>query len=220
MRDDPSKRYEPSETPARVLVGHWLRVYARDLSIRALISLVVGLIVVAGTLDAGARANRWVRILQIMTRSTLLEMDGEIRAYRANNGKLPPDLAVLEGFRRDAWDRPLIYTVRGESYALSSLGADGLPGGVGLDSDLTPGPPPSHATPTLAEFLAHPSSAQMIRAAWLAGTGAFGLTLWTIRRQGFGRGSLALLSWRVALTLVGTLTLSMWLIVLHVPSGH
>ena len=38
---------------------------------------------------------------------------------------------------RDPWSRPLIYTVDGSAFSLQTLGADGRPGGVGGDRDIT-----------------------------------------------------------------------------------
>jgi hypothetical protein len=59
------------------------------------------------------------------------------------NNSLPPDLSVLpkrEGFANqttDGWGRPLIYSTNtDETVSLTSLGRDGVPGGMGDDADI------------------------------------------------------------------------------------
>jgi hypothetical protein len=66
-----------------------------------------------------------------------------IEQYFQRNKQLPEDLSALSpraGYwnrTTDQWDRPLRYVAdSGDSFTLSSLGADGTPGGAGDDADL------------------------------------------------------------------------------------
>lgn len=73
---------------------------------------------------------------------------GLLEVYRSEKKTHPGSLAALaEGLGereqawlakacRDAWDRPLLYEKRGDSFSLASLGADGEPGGEGICRDL------------------------------------------------------------------------------------
>jgi general secretion pathway protein G len=70
--------------------------------------------------------------------------DEGLRALRER----PPGLAAWDGpyLRKDApndpWNRPFIYRSAGDGYELSSLGADGRPGGRGDDLDEVGTPEP------------------------------------------------------------------------------
>jgi hypothetical protein len=66
-----------------------------------------------------------------------------VAIYYRKNGALPPGLGglpVKDGWPEratDAWGRELIYSVEGaDRFTLSSLGRDGVEGGVGDDRDL------------------------------------------------------------------------------------
>ena len=78
-----------------------------------------------------------------ITPSAMTETSVRIEMYYTRNKRLPPDLNVLpvrKGYANrttDAWGRPLIYVVNGDdSFTLSSLGADGAPGGSADNADL------------------------------------------------------------------------------------
>lgn len=64
----------------------------------------------------------------------------KLDAYRAANGKYPATLADLPGGApKDAWNRDFEYSTPGlgADYDMVSLGADGQPGGEGLDADIS-----------------------------------------------------------------------------------
>ena len=81
--------------------------------------------------------------LQRFQGATLRRMDSvakyQIRPYHEKNGEFPDSLDKCEshGYRRsDLWDNPFVYTSDGETWRLVSYGADGKPGGIGLDTDI------------------------------------------------------------------------------------
>lgn len=61
---------------------------------------------------------------------TLDELAAAVEASEGRHGQW------LRSSMRDAWDRPLVYEITAEGYALRSLGADGAEGGEGFDADL------------------------------------------------------------------------------------
>lgn len=65
----------------------------------------------------------------------------EIEDYQSKQEKLPASLDDVftnpDAYsRRDCWDHPLVYVTDGKTWTLTSYGADGKPGGVGLDTDI------------------------------------------------------------------------------------
>lgn len=75
--------------------------------------------------------------------------------YFADHQKL---LEAGSGFgRRDGWGNPIVYEPHGKTYTLRSLGADGKPGGAGIDADSTYKEKGARAhAPTLNQFLSSP----------------------------------------------------------------
>lgn len=80
---------------------------------------------------------------QTLTRTAMTETTARIAMYYQRNKRLPPDLRVLpvlEGHinrTTDAWNRSLLYMIVSENtFTLSSLGEDGLPGGAGDNADV------------------------------------------------------------------------------------
>lgn len=78
-----------------------------------------------------------------LTRTACIRAEVRICNYYAKNGRLPPSLTALPpddpsyaDSLTDAWDRPIQYSIEGESVTLMSLGADGRPGGSGDDFDV------------------------------------------------------------------------------------
>ncbi|RKN47935.1 hypothetical protein D7223_12970 [Micromonospora endolithica] len=64
----------------------------------------------------------------------------ELERYHATHGRYPAQLADLAGGPyRDAWNRELVYRLpgSGNDYDLISFGADGEPGGEGVDADIS-----------------------------------------------------------------------------------
>ena len=85
-------------------------------------------------------------------RMSIVTLTGAVENYRRIHGKLPESLDVLcqpdpkyagEAHLTDAtipddpWDHPFVYEkTSGSKFTISSLGADGAPGGEGEDADI------------------------------------------------------------------------------------
>jgi hypothetical protein len=102
--------------------------------------------------DAAARARRelqWVQELQTAQKRGLwlAAVDAARRVasaaerYRLDRGAYPRDAKdlvprYLEGLVQDPWGETVLYRRSGRGYTVVSLGADGLPGGVGPERDV------------------------------------------------------------------------------------
>ncbi|WP_448657677.1 type II secretion system major pseudopilin GspG [Sphingomonas sp. CJ99] len=95
------------------------------------------------------------------TQTNLTSVSGALKLYRLDNGQYPttaqglkalverptvpplannwPDGGYLSAPAVDAWQNPLVYESDGRSYEVKSLGADGQPGGEGMDADISSG---------------------------------------------------------------------------------
>jgi len=88
---------------------------------------------------------------QRLQHATLRRMDSlskSIQNYKAKNEAFPDTLNTLDDLfkndslvlgdraKQDLWGNPIVYTMGDEEWCLLSYGADGKPGGVGLDSDI------------------------------------------------------------------------------------
>ena len=70
-------------------------------------------------------------------------IDGSLNDYQKTHGTFPQSLSdpIFEFANgnayhlQDSWNRPILYSVEGNGFRLSSFGRDGVPGGIGLDSD-------------------------------------------------------------------------------------
>jgi Type II secretion system (T2SS), protein G len=79
---------------------------------------------------------------QRQTWETMQEVVPLLAAHYSANNAYPPDLSSLPGAPfLDAWGRPLVYLRpgSGNDYDLLSYGADGAPGGEGLEADISAG---------------------------------------------------------------------------------
>lgn len=88
------------------------------------------------------------------TRAAMRYVGGMIEAYHQDRQEYPADLDAVKQFagdqdqrfsawfdtaKTDAWHHPLVYQLKSDraSYELTSLGADGAPGGEGANADIT-----------------------------------------------------------------------------------
>jgi len=104
---------------------------------------------------------------QYATRHGLLVLGRAIYVYGVDNKTLPASLEDLRGTEYgrdlvfgekggplDGWGRPFVYARDDGNCSVTSFGRDGLPGGVGMDSDMTDASPfPTYIRPTLMEFV-------------------------------------------------------------------
>ena len=90
--------------------------------------------------------------------SDMATIASQLTTYRIDNGAYPtteqglkalaerttvpplpatfPDGGYLSSMPQDPWGRPYVYKSNGATYAITSLGRDGKPGGEGVDADI------------------------------------------------------------------------------------
>lgn len=96
-----------------------------------------------------------------VTNNNIATISAALKLYRLDNGGYPttaqglkalverptvpplannwPDGGYLSAPAVDAWQNPLVYESDGRTYEIKSLGADGQPGGEGVDADISSG---------------------------------------------------------------------------------
>ena len=148
---------------------------------------------------------------QLHTLGKLNALEQAIQRYRSATGQFPTDLTDLpavkfyrqfsvnaKGQLVDVWDHPFQYRIDGDSFELYSLGADGLPGGVGRGADLYPrsaGRTPD--VPTLRQFTFELPTQEIQRTCIVTGACAALLCLLVTRKR---RGA-AFLGRAIAITI-------------------
>jgi hypothetical protein len=198
-----------------------------------------------------ARRDQWFTALRISKVAEALE------AYHDENHTLPGRLSDIDwasadadigiavdedGTPVDAWQRALHYPTDGRHYRVTSYGADGRPGGSGLDYDLSSRDPaeagqaevgiygeglPPQSVPTLQQFVDDDDPARggsgrmMFLMSILAGVVAAALALRTTGRETPAQGGAWPRVRGLLIVTVATLLIAiMYLIPLHLPSGH
>ncbi|MFC1758743.1 type II secretion system protein GspG [Planctomycetota bacterium] len=169
------------------------------------------------------------------TRYQVQEIQQALARYREANGSFPDSLDALKGIEEnglnlqqyqllDEWKRPFHYQNRVNRYELISLGRDGVPGGVGLDSDVTfddgLGNAASIRLP-LYQFALETAGGEIIfRMACLASIVAG--AIWLVAKPK-STNHLASLSFNVAATTVSAVLVAAYLAAFHLTafqSGH
>jgi hypothetical protein len=116
-------------------------------------SLMIGLIALQA-LQVGATMGYWQH-RQAYVVYHLTELASAVDDYRSATNAYPPDLTTFIAWSRatakpgeawwdvrgsglitDSWSHPVVYARSSSGYTLTSYGADGQPGGVGMDQDL------------------------------------------------------------------------------------
>ena len=199
---------------------------------RLVVAAAAGLIVAgAAYLCTYLDQRSWpqYRTREESTQRKLDSLNLEVERHRRTTGRLPADLAELEGVHRyrhfgidaagrvvDLWDRPYHYRVDGDAFELFSLGADGLEGGVGRDADLYPttaGRPPE--LPTLRQFTLELPTRAIQRTCIAAGVAA-ALVCLLLTRSRRGADYLG----RLIATMVGFFLAAIAVTSLQIPPPH
>lgn len=150
--------------------------------------------------------------------------------YRKANGKYPVRLTdAFDMPNQDPWGNPYQYQARGKGYALTTLGRDGKPGGVGLNADLVITELTANdegfsairrsslGSPTLSQFAFGSQAAGVWLTSSLAGVFAVVACLVSIKPW----STVARPSWfRLSATLVFCVFVGVVMSVFHVPSHH
>jgi len=204
------------------------------LAIRLIIALGTGIVVAVLVL-----VNAWKThggsssffMSRFVTMHKLQQLDAEIVAYQGRHGVPPAALADLreradsgvepDGSFHGGWDEPVVYSVTGGRYSITSLGEDAAPGGTLNGCDIVFGQPlPPEAFPSLIEFYRDEKAAGMAMLSIASGILVDLAALIAIRAPDTGRGNVRSLVLNVLLVIGGSLVLAAILSTFEFPSGH
>lgn len=149
------------------------KMIIRHLLMSLLLSLLAGVLVWTLTMVVawqtvrkadGIRPKQWKTQHVILRDVTEAALD-----YQNTTGSPPqsiddlkeanPDKFNKDGAWVDAWKWPLVFSFDDNLLLVTSYGRDGMPGGVGLDHDLTNAEPtPAASLMTFRQFLSHKSA--------------------------------------------------------------
>jgi hypothetical protein len=197
-------------------------------SVMALLVTGVALFTVSGQ----SSGRPYVFYMQSATIQELKLIHEHIHKYREKYGKLPT--AIDYDYHKNAkdevidyWDRPYIYLVHGDSYRIISYGADGIPGGIGLDADLASddsypqGSKPARLVPTRWQVVTHPFCTFLVMVSFASGALTFVLTWLNVRPRQLIHENLRVLWVKLFFTFIGASFAAVFLIFFHlVFSGH
>ncbi len=200
---------------------------------RLILSLAAGLLITGLCLDNVSKgaATFYARYPQKRTRNIFEKTAKLIAQYEQKNGRLPVSVADLDydwgdtspQNRQifDGWHRPIVYRVQGTVIQLISYGEDGKPGGTGLDYDLTnDNPNPPQARLSRLDNLRHPLSQGMSIAALVCGLFVAIITFASLKDEAFERRNWLATFVGLSVTLVAACLISVFITLMHVPSGH
>lgn len=171
----------------------------------------------------------------LSTSHVLRDIKQTIDDYQRDANSLPQSLAELRPLYRgddrltwdeqsnplDAWGRPLVYSVDGPNFVLSSFGRDGKPGGVGLDADLIigRGEPKEFQVP-FRQFILHKPARGVVITCLAGGGVVFFISMTTIDPSKLrGKGAVAI-AVKLAVTVIGAVMISFFMTALHIPNHH
>jgi hypothetical protein len=190
---------------------------------------------------------------QSWTLGQIKAFDDEVQLFRKKHGKLPRSLRQLQtrdteiwfdqrGNVLDYWEHLLVYRVQGNRYQIISYGADGRPGGIGLNHDLTNalaieyikasakaglGDGNSHFSdiqpethPTFLQLLFSPLSTGVIISSLICGALTFLLVFFQVKAAHFEKNEWIDLAAGLVSTLIFAAIVAFFITMLHIPSGH
>ena len=205
----------------------------RNMAWRLILALGAGIIVTGLCFDltvVGMGAG-YVTRPQDRTRYKLKELNELAQKYRRQKGHWPASIADMDydwvdtprqdREIRDGWRRPIIYERRGSSYRAVSYGADGKPGGVSLNCDLSSDDlnPPEAKVPPL-EILLDPSLGLMKEVALICGALVAAITFASIGNREFKREKWLGLAVHLIVLIAASALVALFITALDVPSGH
>ncbi|GHG74748.1 type II secretion system protein GspG [Comamonas sp. JC664] len=95
-----------------------------------------------------ATEDRTLDSAQRRARADIRKLEGMFKSHHRLMGRFPTkeegfnlliDARLLDRVPEDPWGHPYVYWMNGDKGAVVSYGADGKPGGSGLDADLSSG---------------------------------------------------------------------------------
>lgn len=211
------------------------------------IAWTVGLTVALAALNVLPSASYYIQNPQYQTQKDIQSLHEGVVAYRHQKGTLPSSLSQLkslpeemrpsaiaspiasDGTVLDIWGHPYAYSVHNGQPRITSLGADGAPGGAGLDFDLSNSQQtgrsntrslPREATPTMWQLATHPASQGILCSSLACGVLAFGMAWAGVREDKLNRDGIIAMVIPLLVTTVFAGFVAMIITGLHVPSGH
>ena len=115
--------------------------------------VILGLIAGAVTVAVIPRINE-ARVQR--TQLDISQLENALKLYYARSGKYPDtatgfkvllDLQLLDKAPKDAWGNDYVYLLENGRPVITSYGADGAPGGDGVNADITNRPAATAAKP-------------------------------------------------------------------------
>jgi general secretion pathway protein G len=115
--------------------------------------VILGLIAGAVTVAVIPRINE-ARVQR--TQLDISQLENALKLYYARSGKYPDtatgfktlvDLQLIDKMPKDAWGNDYVYLLENGRPVITSYGADGSPGGDGVNSDITNRPAATAAKP-------------------------------------------------------------------------
>ncbi len=225
----PGDQNKPLERMTELSLRKWL-------ILRLIIACLFGGVIVFFSLRAGYDAAKYISSSytspQFGTQACLKQIIAAIGEYQRSHGTLPRTLDQLHhdpplvGISiQDAWGQPLVYTVYGTDYSVTSYGQDGKPGGTGWDMDLTLTSQAGdfhfvHSLPTFRQYLTASIMQNAIWTAWITGLLAAILCFVSLKPRPLTRRSIAGLLFQTGVIFVAAVLVGGIITELHVPSGH
>lgn len=211
----------------------------RTIVIRISLSIIAGVIVALIATASAWRSigSRWNFHPEYeATRHAVYELQELIRLHRATAKALPGSLPELRRTRDrhvtefqwneadmplDGWGRPFVYVIEGDRYMITSLGRDGKPGGIGLDSDLsTTDLPIKEASPTFGQFIRLPLARGALVTCLACGVLTFVVSLTVVKPSELRGRGLAALAVKLIATCIGAILVASFLAMFHIPNHH
>jgi hypothetical protein len=168
---------------------------------------------------------------QMSTIWRLKNLDELVKEYLQKSNSIPKSLQVAADSSTnaplytdpfaDGWNHSLHYSVIGSNYLITSYGEDGLPGGEGVDYDLTnQNPRPKERKMTFPQFLKARGARGMVNTSIFCGFVAAVTAMSTVKRTQSTDHPIASMVMRLLLTTIGAIIVGAMLVALHTPSGH
>lgn len=226
------------------LVSRWLAAILVGITVFVLSSLSVWRMSDSTIMD-NDMVNNWTWTALMATDSLIMERIEQGGSPPQSLQEISSDLRnttfdhsrikiLRKGVPIDGWGRPIIYSVDGTSYKVTSYGRDGKPGGTGLDRDQhrshyewigqATEEAPIHTDPpmpSLRQFIFElPPGKGMLRACFLSGVIAFITALFLIRPARTSKVRASALIIQIAGVILVSIFFATMIMQLHIPSGH
>ena len=220
--------------------------------LKLVMALLVGLVTATVGCLAGIyslqQPDSWVCVPQRYTVSSqMFQLSNYLTEYKENHGTYPLTLeemtsqwkyskgeplekAEIEYRIQDVWKNPMVYSSDGETWELLSYGADGKPGGIGLDADIRCTNDTEeqdfafrnsnlykHAKPTVAQVLHSGDVCPTLVFSALAGIVCFLFSLYPLFRFRSPKG---VIGCTIALMIVTAFFVASHIAALSVANGH